>query len=65
MQNDSISLVDTQSRKVEREISLYKPGRLQAGGEYPYGVAFLGTADGAIQRSTQPHFAMVKWMSFG
>jgi YVTN family beta-propeller protein len=50
MQNDSLSIVDTQTRKVTTEIALYRPGSSQAQGEYPYGVAMLTSAGGAMQR---------------
>ncbi|HEY1869174.1 MAG TPA: bifunctional YncE family protein/alkaline phosphatase family protein [Candidatus Cybelea sp.] len=49
LQNDSVSLVDTQSRKVLREVPLYTPGTLPAHGEYPYGVALATNAEGAMQ----------------
>ncbi|HMF28628.1 MAG TPA: hypothetical protein VKE42_07635, partial [Candidatus Cybelea sp.] len=49
LQNDSVSIADTQSRKVMREIPLYKPGTLQPHGEYPYGVAVATNAEDAMQ----------------
>lgn len=49
LQNDSVSLVDTQSRKIMREIPLYKPGSLQPHGEYPYGVALATNEEEAMQ----------------
>jgi YVTN family beta-propeller protein len=50
MLNDSLSIADTQTRKVLREIPLFQPGQLQPHGEYPYGVALLSGAGGAMQR---------------
>ncbi|MFY9719718.1 MAG: hypothetical protein WAK16_08735, partial [Candidatus Cybelea sp.] len=47
LQNDSLSLADTQTRKILREIALYRPDSHQAHGEYPYGVAFWQTPAGA------------------
>lgn len=50
MQNDSISLIDTQSRKVTREVPLYAPGSTSPRGEYPYGLALTATGDGELDR---------------
>ncbi len=49
MQNDSVSLVDTRSRRILREIALYKPGTLVAHGEYPYDVA-MRSGPGSARR---------------
>jgi YVTN family beta-propeller protein len=50
MQNDSLSLVDTRTRKVVQEVRLHRAGSLAAHGEYPYGVAVRSSsADGAAQ----------------
>jgi len=49
LQNDSISIIDTQSRKVMREIPLYQPGAMQPHGEYPYGVALATNMEDAMQ----------------
>src|SRR5579883_386575 len=49
MQNDSISIADTQTRKLMREVPLYRPGETAAHGEYPYGVAMLTNAEDAMQ----------------
>jgi YVTN family beta-propeller protein len=38
-ENDSISIVDTSSRKVLQEIKLFEPGSQEATGEFPYDVA--------------------------
>ncbi|MBV9719206.1 MAG: bifunctional YncE family protein/alkaline phosphatase family protein [Candidatus Eremiobacteraeota bacterium] len=50
MQNDSVSLIDTEARKVVSEIPLYRAGETQPHGEYPYGVAVLAAPDELMQR---------------
>jgi pimeloyl-ACP methyl ester carboxylesterase/DNA-binding beta-propeller fold protein YncE len=46
MQNDSLSLVDTRTRKVVREVRLHRAGSLAAHGEYPYGAAIRNSGTG-------------------
>jgi YVTN family beta-propeller protein len=51
MQNDSLSIADSATRHVTREVRLFRPGSLRAHGEYPYGVAILPrTAGGRTQK---------------
>jgi YVTN family beta-propeller protein len=40
-ENDSVSLVDTKTRKVTAEVAFFKPGGSDAIGEYPFGVAVM------------------------
>ena len=51
MQNDSLSLVDTASRKVTREVRFFVPGQTDAVGELPYWVAVRSGARGVFQRA--------------
>ncbi len=51
MQNDSVSLIDTQTRKVYREVPLHRPGSLLARGEYPYGVAIWSNSLGMMNKT--------------
>ncbi|MDQ6825101.1 MAG: bifunctional YncE family protein/alkaline phosphatase family protein [Candidatus Eremiobacteraeota bacterium] len=46
MQNDSLSVVDTQRRMVTREIRFFRPGDRNARGEYPFWVAVAGGMTG-------------------
>ncbi|HMF78252.1 MAG TPA: hypothetical protein VK604_21520, partial [Bryobacteraceae bacterium] len=49
MQNDSVSIVDTTTRKVTREVHFFTPGGTVAQGEFPYGVAILSNGDGSAK----------------
>ncbi len=51
MQNDSLSLVDTDTRKVLREVHFFTPGQTQAIGELPYWVAIRSGADQKFARA--------------
>jgi len=46
-ENDSVSIVDTTTRKVIRDIQFFKPGSQQATGEFPYDVAIKSDKNGA------------------
>ncbi len=46
-ENDSLSIIDTGSRKVLREIKFFTPGQTVATGEFPFGVAVLSNSNGA------------------
>ncbi len=50
MQNDSVSLIDTQTRKVYREVVLHGPGSHIARGEYPYGAAVWSNSLGIMNK---------------
>src|SRR5579883_701726 len=50
-QNDSISIVDTSTRKVLNEIKFFEPGGKVATGEFPYDVAVKSTGDGAAAKA--------------
>ena len=51
MQNDSVSLADTRTRRVTREIALFVAGTTRRPhGEYPYGVAILSNAGGSVRK---------------
>ncbi|MBV8147722.1 MAG: YncE family protein, partial [Candidatus Eremiobacteraeota bacterium] len=50
LQNDSLSVADTSSCRVVREVTLHAPGSLTARGEYPYGVAILSTKRGTAAK---------------
>ncbi|MEH2320190.1 alkaline phosphatase family protein [Nostoc sp.] len=45
-ENDSISIVDTTSRQVTKEIKFFKPGDKIATGEFPFDVAIKSTENG-------------------
>ena len=45
-ENDSISIVDTASRNVTREVKFFTPGGTMAQGEFPYDVVVLNNPDG-------------------
>lgn len=50
MQNDSLSVADTRTRRVTREIPLFVAGTTRrAHGEYPYGVAILSNPRGGVR----------------
>ncbi|MCU1257303.1 MAG: beta-propeller repeat protein, partial [Bryobacterales bacterium] len=48
-ENDSVSICDTASRKVIREVKFFTPGGTVAQGEFPYDVAVKSNADGTAQ----------------
>jgi YVTN family beta-propeller protein len=48
MQNDSLSLIDTATRQVTREIRFFTPGQATAIGELPYWVAIKSDSKGAF-----------------
>ncbi len=50
LQNDSLSLVDTRTRRVVKEIHFFSPGGTVALGEYPFGVAVLSGSDGYARK---------------
>jgi len=50
MQNDSLSVVDVNTRKVVREIHFYKPGSTVARGEYPFWVAVKSDSNKAASK---------------
>jgi YVTN family beta-propeller protein len=49
-QNDSVSIVDTNTRKVLQEIKFFVPGQNIATGEYPFDVAIKSTKEGAATK---------------
>jgi YVTN family beta-propeller protein len=51
MQSDSVSLVDTQNRRVSQEIRFFVPGQQAAVGELPYWAAIRSGAKGAFARA--------------
>jgi DNA-binding beta-propeller fold protein YncE len=51
MQNDSLSLIDTGTRKILREVHFFLPGQTQAVGELPYWVAVRSGADRRFVRA--------------
>ncbi len=51
LQNDSVSIIDTQTRRVYREVSLHRPGSLLVRGEYPYGVAIWSNSLGMMNKT--------------
>jgi len=51
MQNDSLSLIDTATRQVTREIRFFIPGQKTAIGEIPYWVAIKSGPNGAYARA--------------
>lgn len=50
-ENDSLSIADTASRQVLREIKFFTPGSTVASGEYPFDVAVLSNASGIATRA--------------
>jgi YVTN family beta-propeller protein len=48
-ENDSISIVDTATRTVMREVKFFTPGGTVAQGEFPYDVAVLSNPDGSAK----------------
>jgi YVTN family beta-propeller protein len=48
-ENDSISIVDTASRTVTREVHFFTPGGTVAQGEFPYDVVMLSNDDGSAK----------------
>jgi YVTN family beta-propeller protein len=48
-ENDSISIVDTATRTVVREVKFFTPGGTVAQGEFPYDVAVLSNPDGSAK----------------
>src|SRR5215472_6432671 len=48
-ENDSISIVDTATRNVLREVKFFTPGGTVAQGEFPYDVAVLNNPDGSAK----------------
>ena len=40
-ENDSISIVNTETRQVVKEVEFFKPGQSEATGEYPFDIAIL------------------------
>jgi YVTN family beta-propeller protein len=51
MQSDSVSLVDTATRHVSREIRFFAPGQQAAVGELPYWAAIRSNSSGAFARA--------------
>ena len=49
-ENDSISIIDTASRQVVKEIKFFEPGDSIATGEFPFGVAILSDSNGAAAK---------------
>ncbi len=50
-ENDSISVVNTQTRQVEREIKFFQPGDRIATGEYPFDVVLVNRQDGSAAKA--------------
>ncbi len=50
-ENDSVSIVDTTTRKVLQDIKFFVPGGSVATGEYPFDVAIKSNANGAAERA--------------
>src|SRR6516164_1595990 len=48
-ENDSISIADTATRNVLREVKFFTPGGTVAQGEFPYDVAVLNNPDGSAK----------------
>jgi len=48
-ENDSISVVDTATRSVIREVKFFTPGDTVAQGEFPYDVAVVSNLDGSAK----------------
>ncbi len=51
MQNDSLSLVDTATRRVTREVHFFTPGQTEAVGELPYWVTIRSNPAGQFARA--------------
>ncbi len=51
LENDSISIVDTITRKVVKEVKFFVPGGQVATGEYPYWVQLTSSANGAAAKA--------------
>jgi YVTN family beta-propeller protein len=49
-QNDSVSIVDTDTRQVLQEVKFFVPGSKVATGEFPFYVAIKSTKDGAATK---------------
>ncbi|MEC4882908.1 MAG: beta-propeller fold lactonase family protein [Scytonema sp. PMC 1070.18] len=49
-ENDSVSIVDTQSRQVLQEVKFYVPGSNVPTGEFPFDVAIKNTQSGAVDK---------------
>lgn len=50
-ENDSISVVDTETRQVLKEIQFFEPGRTVPTGEFPFSVAIVSDASGAASKA--------------
>ena len=50
MENDSISVADTNSRKVQAEVHFFRPGQGVARGEFPYGIAVRSDRAGLAEK---------------
>ncbi len=50
-ENDSISIVDTATREVLKEIQFFEPGQMEATGEFPFDVAIASTDSGAATKA--------------
>ena len=50
-ENDSISIVDTNTRQVLREIQFFKPGDQEATGEFPFDIALKSTNGGLADKA--------------
>jgi YVTN family beta-propeller protein len=50
-ENDSISVVDTTTRQVVREVKFFQPGGQVATGEYPFSIAVFSNNSGAAVRA--------------
>ena len=51
LENDSISIVDTATRQVVKEVKFFVPGGTVATGEYPFWVQIVSAADGAATKA--------------
>ncbi|MBG1265445.1 hypothetical protein F8S12_02905 [Nostoc sp. WHI] len=51
IENDSITIVDTATRQVTREVKLFVPGKQVATGEFPFGVAIKNAKNGAAAKA--------------
>jgi YVTN family beta-propeller protein len=51
LENDSISIVDTATRQVTKEVKFFTPGSTVATGEYPYWVQIVSAADGSAAKA--------------
>jgi YVTN family beta-propeller protein len=50
LENDSISIVDTRTRQVTKEMKFFEPGETVATGEYPFDVAIMSDEDTGVAR---------------